>query len=143
MNLTATIKACLDARGWTATKLSKESGVPIPCITRVLSGERQGMHSKNLLKLAPFIYGQVQEQPSPAPAIPPWVKLSPDAFTCLSCGAVHPGPLDARRTGPDSPAELFVGMHQGCPAPWKREERHVTPPIATPASMQHPQGEPR
>lgn len=54
MNLVEKIQACLDARGWKATKLANEAGVPIPCITRVLSGERQGMHSKNLMKLQPF-----------------------------------------------------------------------------------------
>jgi len=36
-------------------------------IRRVLSGERQGMHSKNLLKLAPFIYPEQGRETPPAP----------------------------------------------------------------------------
>lgn len=70
MNLAETIKQCLDSRGWTASKLSLEAGVPIPCITRILSGEREGMHSKNLLKLAPFIYPTPTASPGQAATLP-------------------------------------------------------------------------
>ncbi|GAB6036171.1 hypothetical protein JCM15519_07300 [Fundidesulfovibrio butyratiphilus] len=55
MELKEAIEACLAARGWTVTQLAEASHVPIPCISRVRTGERKGMHSSNLLKLAPFL----------------------------------------------------------------------------------------
>jgi transcriptional regulator with XRE-family HTH domain len=58
MNLAQDIQSCLRSRGWTPAVLAREAGVKsVQAITRVLKGEREGMHSKNLLKLAPFLYG--------------------------------------------------------------------------------------
>jgi len=62
MKLDQDIQSCLDSRGWTPAVLAREAGIKsVQAITRVLSGERQGMHSKNLQKLLPFIY------PAPTP----------------------------------------------------------------------------
>lgn len=62
------------------------------------------------------------------PEIPSWVHLSEHSFTCVSCGAVHEGPHDARRTGPDCPSVLFIQMHQKCGPPWSeaREQEQAT-----------------
>jgi transcriptional regulator with XRE-family HTH domain len=55
MDLAKDIQNCLDSRGWTPAVLAREAGVKsVQAITRVLKGEREGMHSKNLLKLQPF-----------------------------------------------------------------------------------------
>lgn len=66
MNLANDIRSCLSARDWTPSVLAREAGIKsVQAITRVLSGERQGMHSKNLQKLLPFLY-PASANPNPA-----------------------------------------------------------------------------
>lgn len=57
MELKTDILTCLASRGWSPAVLAREAGIKsVQAITRVLSGERQGMHSNNLQKLLPFLY---------------------------------------------------------------------------------------
>lgn len=55
MNLREKIIKCLESRKWTVHRLAREAGLNSDMsIRRLLSGERQGMHSKNLEKILPF-----------------------------------------------------------------------------------------
>lgn len=54
MNLKESIESCLRQRNWKPSRLARESGVKLNSITRVLNGERQGVHSRNMEKLMPF-----------------------------------------------------------------------------------------
>lgn len=58
MNIKKDIEKFLAANGWTASRLAQEAGVPIPVVTRLLSGERKGLHSDTVQKLWPFIHGK-------------------------------------------------------------------------------------
>lgn len=59
MNIKEDIKKFLDETGWTASRLAQESGVSIPVITRLLSGERKGLHSDTVAKVWPFLHGNL------------------------------------------------------------------------------------
>ncbi len=55
MNLKEEIQRCLSERNWNPHRLAKEAGLSSDMgIRRVLSGERKGLHSDNLVKLLPF-----------------------------------------------------------------------------------------
>lgn len=61
MNLKHEIEQCLASRKWTPHRLAKEAGLASDMgIRRVLSGEREGLHSKNLCKLLPFFSSPTQ-----------------------------------------------------------------------------------
>lgn len=64
MNIKQEIQNALERLGWTATKLANEAGVAPPVLTRFLSGDRDGIHSKTLEKLWPFIYGDKRPKPT-------------------------------------------------------------------------------
>ncbi|WP_424450063.1 helix-turn-helix domain-containing protein [Pseudodesulfovibrio tunisiensis] len=64
MQIKQLIQKTLAERGWTATKLAREAGVAPPVITRILSGERKGLHSTTIEKLWPFLFS-VQESALP------------------------------------------------------------------------------
>jgi len=72
MNIKQDIVSFLATSGWTATRLAREAGVAPPQLTRLLSGERDGLHSKTVERLWPFLYGDRRPAPSltPAPAQP-------------------------------------------------------------------------
>ncbi len=56
-NLRDDIRELLQVSGWPASRLAKEAGIPAVCITRLLKGTRKGLHSDNVQKLLPFLYG--------------------------------------------------------------------------------------
>lgn len=58
MNLKEDLNIFFQETGWSACRLAREAKVKsVQAITRIQSGERSGMHSKNLAKLWPFLYG--------------------------------------------------------------------------------------
>ncbi|MDL2268245.1 hypothetical protein LJC46_09750, partial [Desulfovibrio sp. OttesenSCG-928-G15] len=57
MNIKSDIDRFLEASGWSPYRLAKESGVNLNIIRRVQLGQRDGVHSSTLARLAPFIYG--------------------------------------------------------------------------------------
>jgi len=58
MNLAQDLTIFFQDTGWSACRLAREAGIKsVQAITRVQKGERQGMHSKNLEKLLPYLYG--------------------------------------------------------------------------------------
>lgn len=68
MNLAHDLTTFFQESGWSACRLAREAGIKsVQAITRVQKGERQGMHSKNLEKLWPFLYGDKRPLPSPGP----------------------------------------------------------------------------
>ncbi len=70
MNLKEEIQQCLSERKWNPHRLAKEAGLSSDMgIRRVLSGERKGLHSDNLVKLLPF-FGKGKRSPAPSPAQP-------------------------------------------------------------------------
>lgn len=73
MNLKEDFSKFFQETGWSACRLAREAGVKsVQAITRIQSGEREGLHSKNLAKLWPFLYGD--KRPLPAPAQPQEAK---------------------------------------------------------------------
>jgi DNA-binding Xre family transcriptional regulator len=56
MDIQNDIKKYLENRRCSASYLAKQAGVAPPIITRILSGERKGVHSKTLERLWPFLY---------------------------------------------------------------------------------------
>jgi len=67
MDIPADIREFLKATGWTAKRLAVEAGMEPSTITRLVRGERKGMHSSTLEKLWPFLYGERR----PVPVLPP------------------------------------------------------------------------
>jgi len=57
MNLRQDLTSLVRLDGWSASRLSKESGVRVNIITRFIKGERKEMRSGTLEKLWPFLYG--------------------------------------------------------------------------------------
>ncbi|MFW5970493.1 MAG: helix-turn-helix domain-containing protein [Desulfovermiculus sp.] len=72
MDIKQDIKQYLKESGWSASRLAREAGVATPVITRLMTGERKGIHSQTLSKLWPFLYGdtittaqsETQDQPT-------------------------------------------------------------------------------
>ncbi|MBI9113294.1 hypothetical protein [Maridesulfovibrio ferrireducens] len=58
MNLKEDLTHMLAESDWTASRLSIESGVPAPVLTRFLRGTRKGLHSSTVEKIWPFVYGE-------------------------------------------------------------------------------------
>jgi DNA-binding Xre family transcriptional regulator len=59
MDIKQDIKQYLEVSGWSASRLAREAGVATPVITRLMTGERKGVHSQTLSKLWPFLYGDI------------------------------------------------------------------------------------
>jgi transcriptional regulator with XRE-family HTH domain len=57
MNIKDDIQRFLKCTGMSAAGLARQAGISAPVITRILSGERKGLHSSTLEKLSPFLYG--------------------------------------------------------------------------------------
>lgn len=66
MNIKTDIEQFLRDTGWNAHRLAQESEVAAPIITRLLSGERKGVHSKTLERLWPFLYGDKRPEATEA-----------------------------------------------------------------------------
>jgi len=62
MNIERDIRDCLERNGWTPTELARRAGVAPPTITRILTQERYGLHSKTIERLWPFLYGDKQPE---------------------------------------------------------------------------------
>ena len=63
MNLAQDFNAFFQETGWSPYRLAKAAGIKVEIITRVQKGERQGVHSKTLEKLWPFLYGDRRPLP--------------------------------------------------------------------------------
>lgn len=65
MDIPTDIREFLTVSGWTAKRLAVEAGVEPSTITRLVRGERQGVNSRTLDKLWPFLYGDRRPVPVP------------------------------------------------------------------------------
>jgi DNA-binding Xre family transcriptional regulator len=63
MNLKQDIEAALCRLNWSAWRLAKEAGVTTQTVTRILNGDREGVHSKTLAKLQPYLYPELSPSP--------------------------------------------------------------------------------
>jgi len=64
MNIRKDLQEMFKATGWTPSRLSRESGVPVNVITRYLKKERE-MRTDTLEKLWPYIYGDKRPKDIP------------------------------------------------------------------------------
>ena len=72
MNLAQDLTSFFNDTGWSACRLAREAGIKsVQAITRVQKGERQGMHTKNLEKLWPYLYGDRRPPAQPSPPAQP------------------------------------------------------------------------
>ncbi|EGY24568.1 hypothetical protein DA2_3184 [Desulfovibrio sp. A2] len=67
MDIKQDIDRFLAESGWTPYRLAKESGVNINIIRRIQLGRRQGMSSRTLGKLVPFLYPDFLSSPPTPP----------------------------------------------------------------------------
>lgn len=65
MNLAHDFNTFFKDTGWNPYRLAKAAGIKVEIITRVQKGERQGVHSKTLEKLWPYLYGDLRPLPIP------------------------------------------------------------------------------
>jgi len=79
MDIQNDVKKFLESSGWTAKRLAQEAGVEPSTITRLVRGDRKGVHSTTLEKLWPIIHGPVPAASAEAPAPAPDCPASPDA----------------------------------------------------------------
>lgn len=56
MNIQTDIINFLESSGWSQAKLAKKADIHPIIISRIVRGERKGLHSSTLEKLWPFLY---------------------------------------------------------------------------------------
>jgi hypothetical protein len=118
MDRRETLRTWLKDQGLTAQAYAEIRGVPASVVYKFLQGKDIRLSTWDSIDPGTLCPALPPTPPWTPPDIPPWVHLSEGSFACVSCGAVHEGPCDARRSGPESEAVLFVEIHRRCPNPW-------------------------
>lgn len=62
MNIKAELEKVLERTGWSPSRLAREADITPSMVSKLLLGQRQGMHMKTFLKLQPFFLGELPRE---------------------------------------------------------------------------------
>jgi predicted transcriptional regulator len=67
MNIKTELEKVLQRTGWTPSRLAQEVGITPSMVSKILLGQRQGMHMRTFLKLQPYFLGDLPRQDQATP----------------------------------------------------------------------------